>query len=265
MVSDYEAKQTAEIEAWKRAKPSILQRRFGKLSARADWIIDRVVPYIPLGQAFDWLDATALRMVDERDLLKSAGVTDLEDLRSMDLALSDRLAENNHRWAVGVGAAEGAITGATGMMGLAADIPAIITLALRTIYRTGVCYGFDIRAQKGVALGILAVSGANSMAEKNQALSSLEQEHVVTLKAPDQRTQRIAESGDATRVTIKQVSQQLGTNLAKRKVLQTIPMLGAVVGGSVNAWYIRDVSWAARRVFQEQWLRQNHKLAHVAA
>lgn len=265
MVSDYEAKQTAEIEAWKRAKPSILQRRVGNLPSRFDWIIDRVVPYVPLNQAFDWMNATALRLVDERDLVKEAGVSVRSELAHKDLALSDRLAENNHRWAMGMGAAEGAITGVTGMVGLMADIPAVITLALRTIYRTGICYGADVNADQAVVLGILAVSGANSMEEKNQALSNLEKLHYQTQTAPDPNARKLVESGDRWNATIRQVSQQLGTNLAKRKVLQTIPVLGALVGGSVNAWYIHDVSWAARRVFQEEWLRQNHKVAHVAA
>lgn len=265
MVSDYEAKQTAEIEAWKRAKPSVLQRRLGDLPARFDWVVDRVVPYIPLDQAFTWMDATAVWLADEDDIIKAAGVARSEQLQTLDLALSDRLAETNHRWAMGVGAAEGAITGVSGMMGLVADIPAIITLALRTIYRTGICYGFDVRTRRDVALGILALAGANSMEEKNRALSSLEEQYADFLGAPDNATRNLVKSGGQSRVTIKQVSQQIGKNLAKRKVLQTIPMLGALVGGSVNAWYIRDLSWTARRVFQDQWLRRNHKLAHVAA
>ena len=261
MVTDYESRQAAEIEAWKRAKPDILKRRLGSLPKSFDWIIDKIVPYIPLNQAFQWLDATAVRMVDEQDMLKDAGVANLVELQTKNLSVSDRLAENNHRWAMGVAAAEGAITGVTGVMGLAADIPAIITLALRTIYRTGLCYGFDVQSERQMALGILAVSGANSMEEKNQALSTLEEIQA----ARNDGNVRKLDAGDHSRIATRQVTHQLGVNLARRKALQTIPMFGALVGGSVNAWYIRDVSLAARRVFQEQWLRQNHKLTHVAA
>lgn len=265
MVTDYEAKQAAEIEAWKRAKPDILKRRFGSLPTSFNWVIDRMVPFIPLNQAFSWLDATAVRLVDEDDLLKMAEVSAITELQDKDLSLSDRLAEANHRWAMGVAAAEGAITGVTGVMGLAADIPAIITLALRTIYRTGLCYGFDVQSERQMALGILAVSGANSMDEKNQALEKLEEQHAARIDDPGVVSQRKIADGEYARMTSRVVTHQLGVNLARRKALQTIPMVGALVGGSVNAWYIRDVSLAARRVFQEQWLRQNHKLTHVAA
>jgi uncharacterized protein (DUF697 family) len=264
MVTDYESRQMAEIEAWKRAKPDMLRGRFGSVPRTLNWVVDRIVPYIPLNQTFAWLDATAARLVDERDLIKRAGVSSLAELQSQDLSLSDRLAEGNHRWAMGMAAAEGAVTGVTGLVGLAADIPAIITLALRTIYRTGLCYGFDVQPERQMALGILAVSGANSMEEKTQALAKLDEQQTALTGHGTTGPGNVSKL-DHSRITVRQVTHQLGVNLAKRKALQAVPMVGALVGGSVNAWYIRDVSWAARRVFQEQWLRQNHKLSHVAA
>lgn len=269
MVTDYEARQMAEIEAWKRAKPDIVKRHFGALPKTLDWVVGKAVPYIPLNQTFAWLDSAAARFADERNLIKDAGVSSLTELQSLDLSLSDRLAEGNHRWAMGMAAAEGAVTGVTGIVGLAADIPAIITLALRTIYRTGLCYGFDVKTERQIALGILAVSGANSTEEKAQALTSLEEEQAILVSQADgsggNGSRTSTPSIDNSRITSRQVTHQLGVNLAKRKTLQAVPMIGALVGGSVNAWYIRDVSLAARRVFQEQWLRQNHKLTHVAA
>lgn len=265
MVTDYETKQAAEIEAWKRAKPDILKRRFGSLPVSLNWVIDKAVPFIPLNQAFHWLDATAARMADEDDLVKAAEVSRLVELQDKDLSLSDGLAEANHRWAMGMAAAEGAITGVTGVMGLAADIPAIITLALRTIYRTGLCYGFDVQSERQMALGILAVSGANSVEEKNLALDKLEEMHAARIDNPAKVSEKKLDDREHARITTQHLTHQLGVNLARRKALQTIPMVGALVGGSVNAWYIRDVSLAARRVFQEQWLRRNHKLTHIAA
>jgi len=31
----------------------------------------------------------------------------------------------------------------------------------------------------------------------------------------------------------------------------------------VNAWYIREVGWAARRAFQERWLIDNEKIIEI--
>lgn len=265
MVTEYESTQAAEIEAWKRAKPAILSRRFGTLPKRFNWAVDQVVPYIPLSQTFGWLDRTAVWLSDERDIVRDAGVSQRDELQEKDLNLSDRLSEGTHRWAMGLAAAEGAVTGVTGLMGLVADIPAVVTLALRTIYRTGLCYGFDVKNEREVALGILAVSGANNMEEKTEALTRLEALLSQLSPGADHSSSANVTSIDQSKVTAQQLARQLSVNLAKRKALQTVPMIGALVGGSVNAWYIRDVSVAARRVFQDQWLRQNHKLAHVAA
>ncbi|MFW2125192.1 EcsC family protein, partial [Acinetobacter ursingii] len=54
--------------------------------------------------------------------------------------LSQALIEQNKLLA----AAQGLITGATGVWGAAIDIPASIVLALRTIYQTGRSHGFDL-------------------------------------------------------------------------------------------------------------------------
>jgi hypothetical protein len=37
-----------------------------------------------------------------------------------------------------------------------------------------------------------------------------------------------------------------------------LPVFGALVGASVNAWYLRDVTRCARYVFQERWLREKY-------
>ena len=62
---------------------------------------------------------------------------------------------------------------------------------------------------------------------------------------------------------IKSLAKQLGINLTKRKALQAIPAIGALVGASVNGWYIKEVGWAARRAFQERWLLENHKIIEI--
>ena len=51
--------------------------------------------------------------------------------------------------------------------------------------------------------------------------------------------------------------KQLGINITKRKALQAIPLFGTVVGAAMNAQFINDIAWAARRAFQERWLIEN--------
>ncbi len=67
-----------------------------------------------------------------------------------------------------------------------------------------------------------------------------------------------AMSKEGVVLAIKNLSKQLGINLTKRKALQAIPVIGTAVGASVNSVYIKDIGWAARRTYQELWLKQKY-------
>ena len=58
----------------------------------------------------------------------------------------------------------------------------------------------------------------------------------------------------------RNLAKQLGINITKRKAAQAIPIIGAGVGAAMNLAFINDVSWAARRAFQEKWLIDNNKI-----
>ena len=109
---------------------------------------------------------------------------DVEALKKHDLEKSDELANEVHNWAIGLASIEGGATGAAGVFGIAFDIPSIIVIALRTIHKTGVCYGFEVRTKsdKNFVLAILAASGANDMAEKVTALGTLRAIEVAVAK-----------------------------------------------------------------------------------
>ena len=104
-----------------------------------------------------------------------AGVKDFADLRRAPLQQCDQLADSVHNWAVGLAAAEGGITGFFGLPALVADVPLVISFALRTIHRIGLCYGFEMKTEEDrrFVLGVLAASGANSIEEKVAALAAL--------------------------------------------------------------------------------------------
>jgi len=216
--------------------------------------------------ALDFSSSAAEWLTDTKDLIRDSGVQSIEDLKTLDLQKSDELANSVHNWAIGIASAEGGAAGATGVFGLAVDIPAIITIALRTIHKTGACYGFEVksRSDRDFVLAILSSSSANDMNEKTLALMALRSIEVTIMKktwkaiAQQAGTQTVGR--EAGILAIKSLAAQLGINLTKRKALQAIPAIGAAVGASVNGWYIKEVGWAARRAFQERWLAENGKL-----
>ena len=153
--------------------------------------------------------------------------------------------------------------GVAGAAGLVADVPTLLTLAMRTIHRTGLCYGEKPAAgdERGLALGIFALVSANSVEEKAMALQALRADTAQLEAAWRDGIERVAErelAKEATVYSLQNLARAIGMNLGKRKVAGTIPVLGAAVGALVNAAYVTDVARAARYTFQERWLRERY-------
>jgi hypothetical protein len=265
-LSKYENEQIKGIVAWKKEEPGVVSKAFGIAIEPAAWLLRKLVPQKAIQGTIDGANSAAVWMTDVKDIKRDAEITEIEELRHGKLERCDDLANNVHNWAIGLAVTEGAATGVFGLFGAPVDIPAIITLALRTIHKTGVCYGYECKSDidKNFALGVLAASGANSVEEKTSALALLTAIRNILAKVTWKKmTEKAAEqqlSKEAAVVAIRNLAKQLGVNITKRRAMAAIPMIGAAVGGSVNGWYIKEVGWAARRAFQERWLTDNGKI-----
>jgi len=51
-------------------------------------------------------------------------------------------------------------------------------------------------------------------------------------------------------IAIKDLAEQIGIHITKRKVLQSIPIFGAIIGGSVNSWFIKEIGWGVGGYFR---------------
>lgn len=262
----YEKKQIKDIKAWKAEEPGVVGKAFGIAIEPLAWLIKKVVPEAAIRGALSAANSAAKWMTDTKDVLRDGDVKSAIELRSKNLELSDSLANEVHNWAIGIAVTEGAGTGVFGLPGMAADIPALITLSLRTIHKIGVCYGFEAKTPEDeqCIFGIMAVAGANTLEEKVVAMTTLKSIEIILTKLTWKQISETAAkqqfSKEAAIFTTKVLAKQLGVNITKRKALAAIPVIGAAVGGSVNGWYIKEVGWAARRIFQERWLMENHKI-----
>jgi|GEM_PF-184018 len=268
-LSDYELQQINSIKKWKAEEPSVISKSLGVILSPATWLIDKIVPEAAIRGALDFSSFTAELLTDTKDIKRDAKVSSIDELKTEGLELSDKLANSVHNWAIAIASAEGGGTGAIGIAGMTVDIPAIIILALRTIHKIGVCYGFEVKTKedKEFILSVLAASGANNMTEKVAALTYLRSIEVTisktTWKSMAQKVVQKKMSKEAGVIGIRNLGKQLGINLTKRKALQAIPAIGALVGASANGWYIKEVGWAARRAFQERWLIDNGKTIDI--
>ena len=266
-LSEYEKQQIQAINAWKAEEPAVVSRAFGLVVEPLAWLVQKVVPEAAVRGAIDGASTLGQWLTDTADVLRDAGVATVAELRDVDLALCDKLADGVHNWAVGIAVVEGSATGAFGILGAPVDVPAIITIAMRTIHKIGVCYGYECNTTEDEQFvrGILAASGANSVEEKLAALAVLTTLRTIlarqTWKTMAEKAAQNQLSKEAALVLIRNLGKQIGINVTKRRALASIPAIGAMVGGSVNGWYIKEVGWAARRAFQERWLTDAGKMS----
>lgn len=260
---EYEKEQIRAIDEWRKEKPGAVNAALGFVMFPISVLVQAVIPKGAIHDVLRGASVTAEMMADEGDVLRNGGVPDIETLRSRDLKISDQLANQIHNWAIGIASAEGVGSGMWGVYGLAIDIPFIITFALRTIHKIGLCYGYRNRDEggKNFVLALLSAASANTVNEKAEALKLLQAIDVMiakqTMKTLVEKAVQKQLGKEAVLLSVKNLGRQLGINLTERKILQAIPAIGAAVGGSVNAWFINDVAWAARRAFQERWLIDN--------
>ena len=269
---NYEEQQRQAILRWQQQAPGRVSAWVSGSTAPLAHLVDRVIPPSAIQAALEAACALAERLASPGKLLAETGLAHVSDLKAIDLEQCDRLADQVHDRAIVMAAAEGGVTGAAVLAGIALDVPGLMTLSLRTIYQTGLCYGFELKGEEGrqLALRIFSLASANSLKEKEAALLSLVALRQMLLHQSWGQIQQAAATAlgkEAAVLALRDAARQLGVNLTQRKALNLVPVIGAAVGASINAGFVKDVGWAARRVFQEMWLagRESSGVTHPLA
>ena len=56
---------------------------------------------------------------------------------------------------------------------------------------------------------------------------------------------------------VRQLAKSLGINLTKRKALQVVPIIGAIVGASFNGTYANDIGRTAFMSYRRRWIAEH--------
>ena len=190
---------------------------------------------------------------------REAGFEDVdspEDIREVPLKQIERLLESTSANYKSMAFAEGGAAGMTGAAGLAADIPALVGLALRAVNEYATYYGCDIdrEQERIVALNVLLTASSVSEASKQAAVAELTK---VSLEVTDPKTENQADASLAVE-DVEKLAEKLGIRLIRAKLGQLIPIIGAAVGGGYNAWYISAVTETAQSTYRERYLVDRH-------
>ena len=262
-LNEYEHRQLELIRAWRGESPGLATRTIGKASGPLATAVDKVVPTMALRMSLDAVHAAAVRLSDRRSILRKAGVASVEDLRHAELQACDRLAEQVGRRGALAAGGSGALFGIAGGFGLVADLPTLLILTFRTIHRTALCYGEDLAPteRRRLPVAVFALAAANSMEEKQDALHAIDTVQDSGSEAGVEGVSRAAQrelAKDSVAFSLNNLGKSLARNLGWRKAGESLPLIGAFVGGSVNAWYLHDLARASRYTFQLRWLRNKY-------
>ncbi len=243
--------------------PQVSRQLFGKHYGTIDRVANFVAPQFSdkvSDYLFDQLNTFTNNISSVDAVLDEAGVQHLEEL-TRDVSRSERisraLAEQN-KWIASV---QGAVTGATGVIGSAVDIPVSIVMSLRTIYQVGRSYGLELNKEteqeivqyifKQIDLGLIAEKQAILMAIK--AISNTLETHDV------HQLQKLVGSSNDIEALKRWLTNEEGD--AKWQWLNSIPKfsmltkLAPIASASVGAMYswklVEEVNEKAQIVFAQ--------------
>jgi EcsC protein family len=250
--SDYERTQIARIRAWHERAPGIAERAAELALSPISRAVTGFIPEAAIEtllRASDWLAEKTIGPIAEQASTASLEVLDAE-------------AETVRKWSIAYAGGEGAVAGAVGLISLPVDVPTLVALSLRTIRRTGAAYGYGATSEeeRQFVYAVLSLASANSMRQKRVALNALQGIETRVLAqswaALGERAARRGAGAETALLLARDLARQLGVNLSKRKAMAAVPLIGAAIGATLNGWYMRDIADAARRAYQERWLRE---------
>lgn len=186
------------------------------------------------------LSGISLISVDNRSLKQTP--TSLEEIDAQLVPLLDKY----KKWA----AAEGAGTGAGGLILAGVDFPALISIKLKFLQEVALLYGFDIRDKPERVFLLQVFQLAFSSPERRQSNfdtvkhweeTSLQQRHTV------------AES-----IMWRDFYMDYKQYIEFRKLLQILPGIGAVIGAWANHSLMDDLGKAAKHSYQLRYLQKKY-------
>ena len=263
----YDNPQQMIREHFPKVTQQLLGRHFNKVNNVAHFISPdlnhKIADYF-----FDKLDDFASSVSSVDHVLKEVGAKSLEELAndpSRATRISQALANQNKL----IAALQGAVTGASGIIGTAIDIPSSLTLTLRAIYQTGRAHGFELNreSEQGIVEYIFRQVDLATLAEKQTLLVGLRTlSNVIETQNVQQLQSLLGSSNDFSAIQ-NLLSNADGTykwswlnSAPKISILAKLaPLAGAGIGAVYSWKLIEDANSKAEAIFSQA---QQYRLQH---
>ena len=184
-----------------------------------------------------------------------------------ELQARDEVARKSKRMHISAATAEGAAIGVGGIATTLVDIPAFTALTLRSLADIAVSYGYDPRKEDEQAY--LMATFAMLFAVEGKA----KHDAMLTLKALEKEFKRGTWKGAndilarifGKNIDLREIAKRVGIVLTKKQAARMVPVVGAVVGGTMNGVMMNQATETAFMVYRRRWLEDHRSLPTVDA
>jgi len=268
----YEARQVRRIHKWQRRRPGWIARTIELLVSPIVYLFRRIIPHSTVESVLHGNLSFARRWAREGRTLRSLGVAHHSELTEAELLHSDRTVRRIHGRAVWLAAGVGFVSGIFGIFALPVGMAAILNIALRTIHRIGLCYGYpaDSEAERLFVYYTLSLAGNRRPEDKAISLQAMRELQAAIAAKPPEPDQLRTPVDDTLRhkaftIAHHDFSREITKQLVEVRILTSIPGIGGLVSLIVDTRYMRSVGWAARHAYQLRWLEERVRLPEALA
>ena len=268
-LSAYDKKVRREIDTWVRGDSTIFSKAFNAVMRPVDWAVENTLPAHltdqvgdGVGKFLSFLNDASKWSVDYGGILTKASeqgieVSDIESLRHEPLESLDPLAKGYSSENAVLAALSGGGTGLGGIVFIAADIPILFTINFRLIQQIGATFGFPMSspAYTPVVLSIFNASAANTRDARGAALREITVAAAALASYSDYKGRVRGTLPDQSR----HLPREIAKSLVGRKLLQTIPLAGAVVGAGVNYWFTSETAKTSFMLFRSLYIEHKER------
>ncbi|MGA0038715.1 MAG: EcsC family protein [Pirellulales bacterium] len=247
-LSDYESLQVQQIAAWKNTAPSRLSEFVDLATAPLTWVVGHFIPKKVVTKLVTSMESVAEKADSQAEVMQTAGVSDILELKNADLQTCDRLALQFSARAERFAVIEST---AAGLGGPLFHIPQQLIAALRSIMRIGHCYGYPLTrpVDRLVVIDILDIAMVQQPPERQAVLREL-------FQAAASRESSLEGESDLIARTSR--------NMIAEEALDLVPVVGPAVSFLFDSTFMHTIDETARRVLQERWLRHNGCVTEIA-
>ncbi|ACK68693.1 hypothetical protein PCC7424_0225 [Gloeothece citriformis PCC 7424] len=263
----YESLQVKKIYQWRKKQPAFLTALTGQIFSPLKIIVDKILPDRFIRNLVKAIETSSQDWPKTWEHLKpKAGVEDYQQLKQAPLEKCDQLAHEIKDKALIQASFDGGLTGFFEWLGEIADVGLTISLAVATIHKIGLCYGYSptTTTERQFTWAILKVSTALTPQERQEALELLHHFQHLLYKDDKQVIEDIIEDstlGTMEEGAIEEMISKIIQDVFDNELVETIPVIGLGLGILADRKMIEEVAEAAHREFQLRWLLEKQKMS----